>query len=248
MFEHQAMFTLRAGDSGHWPVVDNLMEMQIHPRLPYQGDTPEPPTPPFPPVPPAGRILTIGEVASYLQTATFSGDGWTTGVCIVMAESGGKTNAIGDLNNPGPGDYSAGMWQFNTAGHPEVSLETACDPLLSSKEAFRVSAGGTEWTQWSTYNNGDYLRWWDEALTVTGGSGPTAQELKDFAYEVCLGVPEESALMREGRRLGLVPLSGEETQTQGCIIITGQVFGAGSRMVLLYCLMQDYSRVYQQEL
>lgn len=239
MFEHQAMFTQRAGDSGQWPVVGNLKEMEIHARLPYQGD-PDPPEPP-------STQLTDAEIAEVTRQAGFTGSGWTTAVAIVLAESGGRTDAVNSDGNTPP-SRDRGLWQLNDYWHSEVSDDCAFDALCSSVEAFRISDGGTYWGAWSAYNAGTYLDFWDRAEAVTCGSGPTAQELKVFAYEVCLGVPEESALMREGRRLGLVPLSGEELDMIGCAPIVGQVFGAGSRMVLLWCNHGAWDKVYQQEL
>ncbi len=73
---------------------------------------------------------------------------------------------------------------------------------------------------------------------------PTFEQLKKFAYEQCLGLPDDSALMREARRSGLIPLSKEVTAG----IITAQVFGLSSKMVMLYCLRRDWGKVYTQDL
>lgn len=196
--------------------------------------------------PPVTTQLTDAEIAEFLQEAGFTGDGWTIGVAVVLAESNGWPNAVNEAGNDPP-SRDRGLWQINSFHHPEVSDACSFDPLCSSVEAYRISSGGLDFSAWAAFNAGTYLQYMERAKAVTCRT-PDAQTLKDFAYEVCLGVPEESALMREGRRLGLIPLSGEQTQSVDCQIVTGQVFGAGSRMVLLYCLMQDWSQVYQQEM
>lgn len=74
-----------------------------------------------------------------------------------MAESGGvahKNNA--GLNYDGSVDY--GLMQINSihADMVKGKLSRLYDPATNIKIAYSLSKGGTDWTPWSTYNNGKY--------------------------------------------------------------------------------------------
>lgn len=76
-----------------------------------------------------------------------------------MAESGGvasKDNA--GLNRDGSTDY--GLMQVNSIHADMVGgdLELLRDPAVNVKIAYALSKGGSNWTPWSTYNNGKYLQ------------------------------------------------------------------------------------------
>lgn len=78
---------------------------------------------------------------------------------ICMAESGGvagKDNA--GLNWDGSVDY--GLMQINSIHADLVNgdLESLRRPEVNIKIAYALSRGGTNWTAWSAYNNGKYLR------------------------------------------------------------------------------------------
>lgn len=77
-----------------------------------------------------------------------------------MAESGGvasKDNA--GLNPDGSTDY--GLMQINSVHADMVGgdLEALRDPATNIKIAYSLSHNGTDWTAWSTYNNGAYRKW-----------------------------------------------------------------------------------------
>lgn len=237
-FEHQTWFNV----NGIWlQSVHDYKAAAPFIRPPYVNPAP----------PPVNTVLNTAQIVDVLKQAGFTGDGLKKGACIVKAESGGKTTAVGDTNLPDyPGHGSYGMWQFFSFSHPEISRECAFDPLCSSKEAFRVSQGGTVWTEWSTYNNGDYLAHWAEVCAVVDAPPvlPSDAYLHKLAYEGCLGVPDDSALMREARRLGFASPSKEVTETENCVITTMQVFSNGSQLAAFFCLMKDWSRVYRKDL
>jgi Lysozyme like domain len=68
---------------------------------------------------------------------------------IAMAESGGKVNATDDDSN---GSQDRGLWQINSS-HGSQSVFT---PLKNAQAAVAISANGTNWSPWVTYQNGDY--------------------------------------------------------------------------------------------
>lgn len=82
-----------------------------------------------------------------------------TAYAICMAESGGiadKNNA--GLNSDGSTDY--GLMQVNSVHADMVggNLASLYDPATNMRVAYSLSRGGTDWTAWSTYNNGKYER------------------------------------------------------------------------------------------
>jgi hypothetical protein len=79
---------------------------------------------------------------------------------ICMAESGGiphKNNA--GLNRDGSVDY--GLMQINSIHADMVggNLPSLYDPATNMRIAYRLSKGGTDWTPWSTFNSGRYLKY-----------------------------------------------------------------------------------------
>lgn len=104
------------------------------------------------------------DLMSLIQEAGFKGAAANTMYGIVMAESGGNTNALN--NNAATGDDSYGLAQINMIGSmgPErlkqfglSSPDQLFDPLTNLKVAYQLSGGGTNFTAWSTYNSGAYM-------------------------------------------------------------------------------------------
>ena len=83
-----------------------------------------------------------------------------TAYAICMAESGGVANKDNaGLNRDGSVDY--GLMQINSVHADMVAgnLESLRNPQTNIKIAYSLSHHGTDWTAWSTYNNGKYLQW-----------------------------------------------------------------------------------------
>lgn len=74
------------------------------------------------------------------------------GAAIALAESGGRTDAVGDNGS------SFGLWQIHLPAHPDVSQACALDPSCAAAAAVRISRGGVDWTPWSTFVSGAYQR------------------------------------------------------------------------------------------
>ena len=83
---------------------------------------------------------------------------------IAMAESGGSPGAQGDVTLMTPvWDWSAGLWQIRglRSERNTGSLRDSIANQNAAKNAaamYVISSGCTNWTPWSTYNNGAYLR------------------------------------------------------------------------------------------
>ncbi len=83
---------------------------------------------------------------------------------IAMAESGGSPSAQGDITLMTPTwDWSAGLWQIRglRAERNSGDLRDSVANQNATKNAsamYFISSGCTDWTPWSTYTNGAYLR------------------------------------------------------------------------------------------
>lgn len=63
------------------------------------------------------------------------------------------------LNQDGSTDY--GLMQINSVHADMVGgdLESLYNPAVNIKIAYSLSHHGSDWTAWSTYNNGAYIQW-----------------------------------------------------------------------------------------
>lgn len=90
------------------------------------------------------------------------------------AESGGRTEAHGDLSLPqGRGQYpgSLGPWQIFGAAHPGVSAACAQDPQCAADQTKAISNNFTNWNPWTTFKTGAYRQFLaSPADFVPGGS------------------------------------------------------------------------------
>lgn len=85
---------------------------------------------------------------------------WNTDVAyaVCMAESTGNPDATGYNTN---GTIDRGLMQVNSIHSDMVGGDVAAlyDPATNIKIAYALSRGGTDWTPWSAYNSGKYLKW-----------------------------------------------------------------------------------------
>jgi hypothetical protein len=95
-------------------------------------------------------VLTAPQIAQYAYNAGFRGDGLVWSIAVAEAESGGNTTAR-NVNSDPERTTDRGLWQLNSKWHSEVSDAQADDPASAAAAAFRISAGGRSWAQWSTY-------------------------------------------------------------------------------------------------
>ncbi len=131
------------------------------------------------PTMPVGARSAVGLAVAAAQ-AGFTGQGLRLAVAVGLAESGGNPTARGP-NPPSPGcpagSTDRGAWQLNTCYHSEVSDACADDLACAAHQTYRISAGGSDWTAWTTYTSGAYqaqLGTADQAiatLAVPGADG-----------------------------------------------------------------------------
>jgi hypothetical protein len=103
--------------------------------------------------------IDIAETAWY---GGFWGSDLILALAVAGAESGWNTSAL----NPGPGEYSVGLWQINVRAHPQFDVNSLYDQDYNAHAAFDVfHDAGYRWTPWSAYNNGSYQGWMVRART-----------------------------------------------------------------------------------
>ncbi len=107
---------------------------------------------------PVGARGAAGLAVAAVQ-AGFTGQGLRLAVAVGLAESGGNPTARRP-NPPTPGcpagSTDRGAWQLNDCYHPEVSDVCADDLACAAAATYRISAGGSDWYQWTTYTSGAY--------------------------------------------------------------------------------------------
>jgi Lysozyme like domain len=112
--------------------------------------------------------------AEVARNAGFSGDPLVTAIAVAMAESScdpDATNTNGPTAGCPNGSVDRGLWQINSCYHSEVSAACAFDPQCNADAAYRISSGGSDWTQWSTYNSGAYRQYLDDAAAAVDRLG-----------------------------------------------------------------------------
>lgn len=112
--------------------------------------------------------LSPAQIAEYAHDAGFRGQDLTIAVAVALAESSGDTKA----HNPVAPDDSYGLWQINMHGglgpdrREEFDLDSnreLFDPAENAKAAWAISGEGDSFEPWSTYTNGAYRQYLDEA-------------------------------------------------------------------------------------
>lgn len=124
-----------------------------------------------------------------LASAGFHGHGLDTAVAVAMAESGGHPTSHN--TNAGTGDNSYGLFQINMLGslgparlheYHLSSNDQLFNPLINARVAYQLSNGGTNWTPWTTYTRGTYLKYLGKDMQIGGGlPDPNAATSDDAA-------------------------------------------------------------------
>jgi Lysozyme like domain len=110
-----------------------------------------------------GQRYSAVRIARVAERAGFGGQGWVISVAVSLAESGGWTRAR-HINTDCSVDR--GLWQINSYWHGEVPDRQAFRPLGAARAAYRISAGGSDWTPWTTYDNGASQAYMAQALAA----------------------------------------------------------------------------------
>jgi hypothetical protein len=110
----------------------------------------------------------------YARGASFSPDESVTATAIALAESAGRPRA----HNPTPPDDSYCLMQVNMLGRLGPARRATYhlrsntdlyDPATCMRVAYAISAGGSDWTPWTTYTRGTYHQYLTRAYQAGGG-------------------------------------------------------------------------------
>ncbi len=150
--------------------------------------------------------LSAEQIADFARAAGFSGNALVTAVAVAIAESGGRTDAKGDVSLQtatwGP---SIGLWQIRSLnaekGRGSARDELAnYDPGHNARSAYSIAGGGTNFKPWSTYNGGQYKAHLAAAQTAAGQVGNRSGSpgsVTSFAGDVSFPVRSDSELSVE---------------------------------------------------
>lgn len=92
-----------------------------------------------------------------------------TAAAIAKAESSGNAGAH---NTKGEDSY--GLMQLNADAHGD--LARTFDPLENMRNSLTVSKGGTDWSPWTMYKNGEYKKHMPQALAAAGSPSGAIQQ------------------------------------------------------------------------
>lgn len=118
--------------------------------------------------------LPVAQVAQIAYNAGFRGDGLVNAIAIGWAESSFIPDNVNTTGNYPVGSRDRGIWQINSAAHPEVSDSCAFDPVCAAGQTYRISNGGTNWSPWTTYGGTRYNEYLPTARTAAANVSPTS--------------------------------------------------------------------------
>ncbi len=113
------------------------------------------------------------DLIKLISSKGFKGDALKTAYAIAIAESGGRSNAFN--GNTKTGDESYGLYQINMLGslgparRKKFNLRSNQDlfnPSTNAGIAAHMSQKGNNWSAWSSYNTGAYMKHLKQADAV----------------------------------------------------------------------------------
>jgi hypothetical protein len=117
-----------------------------------------------------GPDLSVAQIGTVAAAAGFSGSGLVMAIAVALAESGGNPKATNLDSN---GTVDRGVWQINSV-HAEYSAACDYDPSCAAGAAFSISADGTNWGAWVTYQHGAEIPFLPVAASFVEGTGGSA--------------------------------------------------------------------------
>jgi len=114
-----------------------------------------------------------------LHAQGFRGKALQTAFAVALAESGGRTKALGDtgITNKTYGP-SMGVFQIRSLKDPKKypggqwrDAKRLFDPSFNVKAAWNISNEGQNWKAWSAYKNGSFSQFLDDAEAAAKSAG-----------------------------------------------------------------------------
>ena len=162
---------------------------------------------------------------------------------IGLAESGG--NPESHNNNPATGDDSWGIWQINMIGglgptrRQRFGIQSnsqLTDPMTNARAAVELSNGGTNFTPWTTFTHGTYLKFLQGNVPpnlTAGGATPGNTGNGANATPASLGTDVLAGIENIANYLffGLCVLIGGSLILAGFIFVVREGFSDGASAV-----------------
>lgn len=160
--------------------------------------------------------LTNAQVYALARAAGLTHEQAITATAITNPESSRITDRVGDKGLTtaiwGP---SIGLWQIRslkaqTGTGKSRDANQLKDPAFNARAMFEISEHGTNWTPWTTYNDGVYLKYVPEVRAAVGnGSGvATPGQAATVGTTSPAGVSVTTGKSPFDLNLSLGPLSG----------------------------------------
>jgi len=99
-------------------------------------------------------MMTLAELRALAASVGFPDP--NLAAAVAMAESSGNPFAVGDNGT------SFGLWQIHAPAHPEFDTTQLMVSSYNAHAALLISKSGTDWTPWTTFNNGAYKKYLGE--------------------------------------------------------------------------------------
>lgn len=144
--------------------------------------------------------LSQSEIEQLAVNAGLSADRAQVAAAVAMAESGGNPNA----HNSKPPDDSYGLWQINMIGSLGPSRRKAYglsadsdlyNPQTNAKVMAKVSSSGGNFSAWSTYTDGAYVKY------MTGQPSATSASNANFLTSLIPGYGDAKAVAQGAEAL-----------------------------------------------
>jgi hypothetical protein len=107
----------------------------------------------------------LPDLVGLAQGAGFTEDKAPLAAAIMMAESSGNPYAKNEK-----GEHSYGLSQINADAHGPIAETALGNPDQAAKLMFDISKGGTDFSPWSAYKNGQYKQYLDKNMLPAFGN------------------------------------------------------------------------------
>lgn len=147
-------------------------------------------------------ILSDNAIAAYAHAAGFTDHDLAVAVAVCLAESGGKTDALGE-NKDGTQDH--GLWQINTVNSDALAIGDWTDPAVNARMA-RIVFRRQGWHAWATYNDGIYSSYMPRGLRAAISWGNTFHLTRTIHHTHPYMMGEDVKMVQ--RLVGALPVDG----------------------------------------
>jgi len=167
-------------------------------------------------------VLSPDQIAQVARAAGFPENAVPMAVAVALCESGGNTDAHGDIDRPHRGCGSYGLWQINSCPDRDKGStfrfgddpSRLYDPATNARTAVAVSVGGANWSAWSTKSKAAAMV---PTLKLAGRPAPASA---GAAAGAAAGNPGAAAGAAAGADAGAVATPSNSAGASGPVSLT----------------------------